>query len=146
MITLANRSTADRQSGAKKSGIARGWVEIFKSAFALAGLLLQLFKLDTKEWFGRSTASITTLIMGAMLALAALPILMASGVVGLTLVGLELVWALLIVGGFGLLLGGLLVFSAVTGLRNSLGAFERSQRELETNISWLNEQFSSHHE
>jgi Putative Actinobacterial Holin-X, holin superfamily III len=146
MITLANRSTADRQSGAKKSGIARGWFEIFKNAFALAGLQLQLFKFDTKEWFGRSPASITTLIMGAMLAMAALPILLASGVVGLSLVGLELVWALLLVGGVGLLLGGLLVFSAITGLKNSLGAFERSRREFETNMAWLNEQLSSHHE
>ncbi len=145
MITLAKRSTVDRQSGSK-SGIGRGWIEIFKGSFDLAGLQFQLLKLDTKEWLGRSSVPIATLVMGAVLVLASTPILLGGAVVGLTLIGLEFVWALLIVGGVGLLLGGVLALSAIAGFKNSLGVFERSQRELATNLTWLNEQFFSHHD
>ncbi len=145
MITLANRSTANRQSGSK-SGIACGWIEIFKNSFALAGMQLQLFKLDSKEWRARSAASTAAFVLGAVLVLAATLVLLASAVVALTLLGLDLVWALLIVGGGGFLLGGLLVFSAITGFKTSLGVFERSQHELTTNLAWLNERLFSHHD
>ncbi|MEQ1903796.1 MAG: phage holin family protein [Pirellulaceae bacterium] len=143
MITLANRIASDRKSGA---GIARGWVGIFKNSLSLAGLQLQLLKLDAKEWLGRSTAAITTLAIGGLLVMAATPVLLAAAVVGLTLAGLELIWALLIVGGVALILGGLLVLGAISSLQSSISAFDRSHRELNNNLTWLNDQFPSRHE
>ena len=141
MITLTNNRKYDQSSG-KKPGIGQRWIRVASDSFSLAELQFQLFQLDAKMWVGASGLTLATLAFGIVFALSGLLVLFGAATIGLTLLGMHLFWALLCVGGAGLLAGGLLILLAVSRLRRTFAVFERSRTEMANNMEWLKKQFS----
>jgi hypothetical protein len=141
MITLTNNRKPNQSSG-NKPGIGKRWIRVASDSFSLAELQFQLFQLDAKTWVGASGVTLVTFAFGIVFALSGLLVLFGAAAIGLTLLGMHLFWALLSVGGAGLLAGGLLVLLAVSRLRRTFAVFERSRTEMANNMEWLKKQFS----
>ncbi len=141
MIKLATHDVPFQRAEAKR-GIGRAWIRVAGDSFSLAGLQLRLFQLDAKSWLGKTRLTLCLFAFGIIFALSGLLGLLGAAVIGLTMTGMHLLWALMIVGGAGLLAGGLLVFSAISRLRSSFDVFERSRTEMANNLEWLRKHFS----
>ncbi len=141
MLKLANPRVPFQKAGSKP-GIRQSWIRVASDSFLLAELQFQLFQLDAKTWFGTTGLTLATFAVGTVFVLSGLLALSGAAVIGLTFTGMHLLWAVLIVGGTGLLVGGLLILAAISRLRRTLTVFERSQTEMANNLEWLKKQFS----
>jgi Putative Actinobacterial Holin-X, holin superfamily III len=137
-ISFAQASTA----GIGKAGLIASWKRLLLDSLSLAGLQAQLFSIDGKAWLGRVHVAIILLIASIVLGLASLPLLLAAAVVGLTVIGIHVGWALLLVGGVGILVAALVASMSVRRITESSTSFDRSRQEFGRNMSWMREQLT----
>ena len=126
------------RTGPAGSRLRKGISELLADAIELVELQLSLFKLNAHQAKERAIWPIAFLSAGAVLALAAMPVLLVA--IGFALHELANLprWA-----AFGItffvatLLGGLAAFIAFKQLTSLTRTFDDSTAELERNVTWL---------
>lgn len=129
---------------AEQPSLRAGVSELLHDFLTLAELQWQLTLEDGARWARTSVYAGSLAVAGAICALAALSVTMIGISYLLVEAGLELVWALLITGGLGVVIGLSCLYGGLRWLARSMSAFDQSRNELRTNLAWVKHSLKSH--
>ncbi len=136
----SDRPAVNRTAG--KKGYFRNWKRLASDTWSLAGLQSRLFQLDSAAWVNRTRMAVVAAIVGGLLAVSAMPVLLVAAAIGMNSAGLHLGWSMLIAGGTAAVAGAVMLYIALSKMKQSFNSFQRSREELASNLTWLKDQFS----
>jgi hypothetical protein len=124
--------------------MGRGVGGLLHDLVELGELQTKLVVADAKEGTSRTTTPIVLIVVAAVTALAALPILLGGVAVAIAEFAQ---WStglcLLAVGGIALVLAALMAWIAISRLKGLVTTFDRSRSELACNVEWLKQVLAS---
>lgn len=145
MLNQTTRMMAQQGNGrAEQPSLRAGVSELLHDVLTLAELQWQLTLEDGARWMRTSVYAGSLAVAGAVCALAALSVTMIGISYLLVEAGLPLVWALLITGGAGVILGLSCLYGGLRWLARSMSAFDHSRNELRENLAWVKHSLKSH--
>ena len=119
-------------------GVFGNVMEFASDCTTLAELQAKLAVEDLKASIGQAIWPAVAFGVGAVLALASLPVLLLGlGELLVQFADWPRAYAFLTIAGIGLVLGGLLIFFLGLRVTSSFGSFQRSLEELSRNVSWI---------
>ncbi len=118
---------------------ARNMADVWRDGLTLAELQTRLFAIEFSRVVRRSRVAAAVTAGGAVLAMAALPILLAAIASLLIDAGLSAAASFGITGGSALVVATILVTIGWAGISRHLRDFPRSTSELKRNFDWLKE-------
>jgi len=138
MVDQAQVTAASSETELPPRAVARGTAEFLHDVATLAELQGKLVIVDFREGMGQLLAPVLALCLGAILSLGCVPIAFATLALLLQRsASLSLPAAFGISLLAGVVLSGVLVFSALLALKSKIRIFDRSFYEWGRNLKWI---------